>query len=291
MDGITKLGKVRDNLVEVSPFVFKGELLMFESVRADTPDNTHGGEHYLRIRRLADGKRDVVSAEEFASCEVLTEFGEEFTFGVPFVWNDEIYIYASLSKKPKVDDIHLFHSANMSSWDHSVVVRGVDEQLFNSSVCWAADRFIMAYESNFTGWVPFTNRFAESYDLKNWTPISPERAIHGADRYCACPTIRYIDGMFVIYCLEMPRKGEWWFEEFAATSADLWTWTMSAANPILAPPEDLSENINNSDIDFCGFGDKTIIYYSWGSQRGDEHLAHAVFDGSEEDFLRAAIRQ
>ncbi|HOT36720.1 MAG TPA: hypothetical protein PLT86_08650 [Candidatus Latescibacteria bacterium] len=290
MQGIRKLGKVQDNLVEVSPFVFRGELLLFESVRPDTPDNTRGGRHYLRIRRLPEGRRDVTGPEEFSACPVLTEFGEEYTFGVPFVWNDEIFIYASLGKKPTVDDIHVFHSRTMDNWQHSIAVRGADEQVFNSSVCRAGDRFIMAYESNFSAeWVPFTNRFAESKDLVHWTPISPDRAVHGSDRYCACPTLRHIDGTFVIVCLEMPHRGAWWFEEFAATSTDLLNWTMSPANPILAPPDDRSENINNSDIDFCGFGDKTIIYYSWGSQRGDEHLAHAVYDGPEEAFLRAMI--
>ena len=35
-------------------------------------------------------------------------------------------------------------------------------------------------------------------------------------------------------------------------------------------------NINNSDIDFCEFEGRVIINYSWGSQKGVEHLAEAV---------------
>ena len=40
-------------------------------------------------------------------------------------------------------------------------------------------------------------------------------------------------------------------------------------------------------VDFCEFDGKTIIYYAWGSQTGEEYLSHAVYDGSETDFLRA----
>jgi hypothetical protein len=36
-------------------------------------------------------------------------------------------------------------------------------------------------------------------------------------------------------------------------------------------------NLNNSDVDLCEFGGKTVIYYSWGNQQGIEHLAEAVY--------------
>jgi hypothetical protein len=45
-------------------------------------------------------------------------------------------------------------------------------------------------------------------------------------------------------------------------------------------------NLNNSDIDFCEFEGKLWITYSWGNQQGIEHLAEAVYDGSEAEFLR-----
>jgi len=297
MLGIRKLGTVQDHLVEVSPFEYGNELLIFESVRPRTPDNTHGGNHYLRIRRLHDGTRDVRSAEEFAACEVLTEFGEGFTFGVPFVWDSSVYVYATLADKPEVDDIHLFRTTDMKAWEESIALRGENERLYNCTVCRAGDRFVMAYETNDERWPAFTIKFAESNDLMNWTKIPVGTAIHGSDRYCACPSMRWLDGWFYIYCLEMPRAKTlggshtdpgWYFEEFAAKSQDLLHWEMGAGNPILAPESDGSENINTSDIDFCEFDGKVIIYYSWGSQTGDEHLAHAVFDGSLEEFLRAS---
>ena len=46
-------------------------------------------------------------------------------------------------------------------------------------------------------------------------------------------------------------------------------------------------NTNNSDIDLCEFGGKTVIVYSWGNQLGHEFLAIAEYDGSEEEFLKS----
>ena len=43
---------------------------------------------------------------------------------------------------------------------------------------------------------------------------------------------------------------------------------------------------NNSDVDFCEFRGRTVIYYSWGNQQGTEFLAEAAYDGSLASFLR-----
>jgi len=46
-------------------------------------------------------------------------------------------------------------------------------------------------------------------------------------------------------------------------------------------------NINNSDVDFCEFKGRMIIYYSWGNQQGIEFLAQAYYNGSLADFLQS----
>jgi hypothetical protein len=57
--------------------------------------------------------------------------------------------------------------------------------------------------------------------------------------------------------------------------------------PTLAVDGRLTEsNRNNSDVDFCEFRGRTIIYYSWGDQQGTEFLAEAVYDGSLASFLK-----
>ena len=39
-------------------------------------------------------------------------------------------------------------------------------------------------------------------------------------------------------------------------------------------------------MDLCEFDGKTVIYYSWGNQHGIEHLAEAVYEGTEASFLK-----
>jgi len=287
MKGIRKLGTVQVHLVEVSPFVYRGKLLILESVRPRTPDNTHDGRHYLRIRELHDSTRDVRSSEEFAAGRILTEFGDGFTFGVPFVGDAQIFVYASHAvKEAESDDIHVFRSADRKTWDQRVAIPGAHERLYNSSVCRAEERFVMAYETNDRAYPAFTVKFAESHDLIHWTKLPVDRAIYGTDRYTACPSIRYVDGWFYMFYLERPTQ-EWRFETYLTRSRDLLHWEQSPVNPILAPTPD--EDINNSDIDFTEFNGRMVIYYAWGNQRGEERLAHATFDGGLQDWLRACF--
>ena len=280
---LRKLGTLMDHLVETSPFVYRGELLILESVRPRMEDNTRGGDHYLRIRRLADGTRDVRSAEEFADCEVLTEFGEMHTFAAPFVRGDEVFVYASRRDEDDavLEEISVFRSDDLQNWEQGLAIKGVDERLFNCSVCFDGERHVMALESDYGPWPNFTIKFAVSDDLRNWSVLPDTQAVLGTDRYAACPSIRFVNGQYCVWYLE--HAGPWWFETWLTRSKDLLHWENSPQNPILRPG--LGENINNSDIDFCEFDGRMVIYYSWGSQRGDEHLAHAVYDGTLAEWV------
>jgi hypothetical protein len=60
-------------------------------------------------------------------------------------------------------------------------------------------------------------------------------------------------------------------------------------SPFLAPADreriQNALNINNSDMELCEYLGRTIIYYSWGDQKGNEFLAEAAFEGSIREFL------
>jgi hypothetical protein len=61
-------------------------------------------------------------------------------------------------------------------------------------------------------------------------------------------------------------------------------------NPRLTPEQRQriasAKNVNNSDIDFCEYQARVVIFYSWGNQQGVEHLAETVYEGSLAEFLR-----
>jgi hypothetical protein len=193
-------------------------------------------------------------------------------------------VYASRRKEDGEigDEISVFSTSDLQHWDQQLAIKGEDERLFNCSVCFDGERYVMALESDFAPSPYFTIKFAISEDLLDWTVLPDTEAVLGTDRYAACPSIRYVDGRYHVWYLERP--GEWWFETWMTRSEDLLHWQQSPQNPILRPGP--NENINNSDIDFCEFDGRMVIYYSWGSQRGNEHLAHAVYDGTLEDWVR-----
>jgi hypothetical protein len=145
-------------------------------------------------------------------------------------------------------------------------------------------------------------RFAESDDLRNWR-LTAKECVYTKARYSACPALRYLDDQYyMIYLEAYPGP---WYAPHVVRSKDLITWEQSPFKPIMRHSDEdraianpkLTEaqrnriasavNLNNSDVDFCEFHGKTVIYYSWGNQQGIEHLAEARFDGSEAEFLRS----
>jgi alpha-L-fucosidase len=176
----------------------------------------------------------------------------------------------------------MFASNDLVSWKKKVVVQQENEHLFNSSVCAAGDRFVMAYETNDSKYVPFTVKFAVSSDLQYWTKV-PD-AIFGADRYAACPCIRFMDGYYYLLYLEH-RQPRWFFETFVARSRNLKSWELSPANPVLTPG--LDDGVNASDPDVVEFDGKTHVYYSVGDQQNWTKLKRAVYLGSLGEFFKS----
>lgn len=147
-----------------------------------------------------------------------------------------------------------------------------------------------------------------------WPPIAPAHGYEGA-----CPTIRYVKatGYYYVFTLWGETGG---YGEHVQRSKDLISWEESKGNPMLdwqgqggvpadkgKPPRTTSkyyftnftseqesfvaksEDINNSDIDFCEVGGDIYISYSWGDQRGQEFLGAAVVKGVTTDEWLASF--
>ncbi|MDH5604092.1 MAG: GDSL-type esterase/lipase family protein [Cyclobacteriaceae bacterium] len=285
---IQKLGTVDPDIVETSPFVFNNKLYRLESVKDYHRDNALG-KPYLQVKEVESGN-------------TLPYFGKGYILGSAFVPGDTAWVYGV--DKPGSPRVTVFWSTDLKNWKSKIALSAKGWEIFNTSVCKVDNRYVMAFEvgapEEVTG-VRFTTRFAESKDLLNWT-ILPEPRVYSKDRYTACPTLRYYDGYYYMTYLE--HRPERQFETYIVRSTDLITWESSRLNPVLQfSPEDkliynttLSEelqseivdhvNINNSDFDLCEYKGKVHIYYSWGNQRGIEHLAYAIYEGSERDFLK-----
>jgi hypothetical protein len=285
---IRKLGTLDLDVVEATPVVFKDRLYRFEYVRKDYHANATG-DSYFRFIDVATGEPTPAFARGFDLGCAFAEGGSMWAFGTDH-W-DGTRIVA-------------FRSENLEAWEEHPALELPGWGLFNTSVCKAGDRYVMAIEvgkpPEVVG-VPFTTRFAESKDLEHWT-LLPEDRVFTKERYSACPSIRFLDGLFYMTYLET-RPGPR-YETDIVRSKDLIRWETSPLNPVLVASEQDKQvanprltdeqrtkiagalDRNNSDVDFCEFRGKTILIYSWGNQQGTEFLAEAVHDGTLESFLK-----
>ncbi|MEX2671175.1 MAG: hypothetical protein WD294_03580 [Phycisphaeraceae bacterium] len=285
--GIKKLGTIDLDMVETTPIVFDDRLYRFESVRPDYKGN-EGDQPYFRFIDVETGEPTPAFADGHALGSAYTEDGTMYVFGVRGWGTSTIYVFSS-------DDLQ--------TWESQPALELPGWTIYNTTVCKADGRYVMGIEIGDPPEVVgagFTGRFAESKDLKDWTLMSDEH-VFTKEHYSACPSIRYIDGMFYMTYLH-PQPG-YHFETHIVRSTNLIDWEASQLNPIMkCSPEDkqiANPNVtadekdeisnaldrNNSDVDFCEFDGELVIYYSWGDQVGNEFLAEARYDGTLKQFF------
>jgi alpha-L-fucosidase len=290
---IEKRGTIDLDIVETQPIVFRDQLYRFESVRTRYKGN-QTGEPYFRFVDPTSGETTPGFAAGHDLGSVLVEGDTMYVLGTPG-WGSST--------------IDMFWSKDLKTWQSKQILNLPGWSLFNSSVCKADDRFIMAFEVGSPLEVVgqrFTSRFAESKDLMVWKLLD-EPAVFTKDRYSACPTIRYVDGWFyVVYLEAMPGRT---YNPAIVRSRDLTNWESSPLNPIMQFGESdkqianprLSEsqqetiataqNRNNSDMDFCEHNGQVIINYSWGDQVGHEFLAEAFYRGTLNELITGFFPQ
>lgn len=283
---IKKLGTIDCDLVETTPIVFQGKLYRFEYVRARYWGNKTG-DSYFRFVDHDSGCATMPFARGHHLGNVLVD-GETIYVTATNAWNGE-----------RVD---IFATRDLQRWDSWNALDLSGYGLFNTSLCQAGDQYILMFEvgkpPEIAG-VRFTARFATSRDMRRWELMAPE-CTYSKDRYTAPHCLRYLAGYYYNFYLEaLPES----YQQYVVRSRDLIHWEPSPFNPVLqASDEDKrianpkltpeqqqrirgATNINNSDIDFCEYEGQMVINYSWGNQRGVEHLAEATYDGTVAQFL------
>ena len=279
---LIKKGRLNSPVVEQTPVVWKGRLVLAETWQSHYWDKPPGRCPHVRVR---DEETDSVL------CRLMDGFG----MSSAFVWEDTFYVFAArwMPERPNYNNVYMSKSADLRSWSEPelVVEQEHGENVFNSSVCWDGRRFVMAYETNMKP--QFTLKFAESRDLEHWTKI-PD-AIYGTDRYTACPALRHAGGYYYMLYLEY-LKPRWWFETRLTRSTDLHTWEDAPRRPVIAPnpdnkawPDcpDQQNECNASDPDLVEWQGKTRVYFTGGNQHWAGDLQYAKFDGPMQEFFES----
>ncbi len=282
---IVKLGTIDCDLVETTPVVFKGTLYRFEYVRIKYKANKTG-DSYFRFINHETGAATPAFAKGYHLGSAFVNGDSVYVTGVD-IWNGET--------------IQLFVSADLQHWTSRTALHLPGYGLFNTSLCKAANRYVLMFEVGKPpeeAGVRFTARFATSNDLVHWK-TTPRECAYSRDRYTAPHALRYLDGYYYVFYVEAFNG----YETRVVRSKDLIHWESSPLDPVMRASEEdkkianpkltagqrqriaAATNINNSDIDFCEFNGRLIINYSWGNQKGTEFLAEAVYKGTLKEFL------
>jgi hypothetical protein len=268
---LVRTGKASTHFGEMTPIVFNDRLLIAAVGLGWVPESP-----------FQDGGLWLGDAQ---TGEVISHFGHGYGFANAIVDRDTVHVFAAKNNSGSsgVEKIECFSSSDLNCWaKRDVFEAGTGELLFNQSVCKNDKEFVMAFEVKDDKTIPFTIYFAKSPDLFNWERIPG--AVYGADRYTACPAIRYVDGWYYLFYLEQ-RSPRWWFEMCVTRSRDLVSWEQSPKNPVLAPED--CELCNASDIDLVEYDGKVAAYYCYGNQRGMGCATSALYDGSMKDFVNS----
>ncbi len=295
---MVKMGTIKEGTVEATPVVWQNKLLRFEWVRSNDWGKNHGDR--------VDGYYNFV---DFETDEVVGKpFAYKHAFGCCYEENGVMYAHGVRGNAGATNVIDVFWSDDLETWQSQTALTIPEElKIYNTSVCKGENCYIMCVEvsgpEELVG-KNFTILFAKSNNLLDWELLPIEDYNYIPDRYSACPSIRYFDGMYYMVYLEIAPLYR--LVPYIVRSKDLVEWEGGLYNPFMwiddddkkiAHPESFTEeeidkikkavDNNNSDVDFCEYNGETYIVYSWGNQLGTEYLAYAKYDGSLEEFLKS----
>ena len=270
---LVRSGIVTEDLLEMTPVVFRDELLLLASAKEGT-GAYHDWDFSLCI-------------EKVATHDIIAAWADGYSLASAFIHDDTFYVFAIPSHAAGAQRMDCFWSSDLKDWQSKTILEALPrELLFNNSVCRADGRFVMAFESRAAKGEPFTALFAESTDLMTWTRLgSAARYVCGAN-----PTLRYVEGTFyMLYSKQVTPR--WWFETYLTRSRDLIHWEDSPIPPVLAPEG--AEDVNTSDPDLVEFrpspdspATAVRVYYGYGNQKGKGAITWADFDGTLPEFFK-----
>jgi hypothetical protein len=301
---IRKLGTIGcNNIVETTPIVFKGELYRFEVVRRRS----------FTSETVCESWRDLDDLPCLRFIHVKSNsstplFAEGHTFGFPLALGDVMYVVTGGSKDWGSDRLLFYKSEDLVNWEQYSELYLPGWKIFNMNIAKMGEVYTLLVEINAPAEEcgrPFTFRFLTSEDMINWS-LTPSDHVFQKDRYAGSPSLYAFEGDPYYYVGYLEAYPDRKYANCIARSKDLISWEYSPVNPVLMY-DDLEDkkianphltpldrnrikealNINNSDMELCEYLGRTIIYYSWGDQRGHEFLAEACYEGGMHEFLKA----
>lgn len=302
---IRKLGTIEcNNIVETTPIVFKGELYRFEVVRSKSFTAENANPDWYQL-----GDEPCLRFVHVYSRQSTPLFAEGHTFGFPIVVDDMMYVVTGKNNYWGSEGLVFYRSRDLVHWEEYARHDMPGWQIFNMNIAKKDGEYVLMIEisapAEEAGPIPFTFRFLKSTDMIHWT-LTPGECVFQKDRYAGSPAIYAFDDDPYFYVGYLEEYPGWHFANCLARSKDLIHWEYSPINPVLMYDEAMDKqiaspfltpgdrarikaslDINNSDMEMCEYLGRTIIYYSWGDQKGTEFLAEACYEGGMHELLTA----
>ena len=300
---IRKLGTIEcNNIVETTPIVWKGDLYRFEVVRSKSFTAKNANSNWYEL-----GDEPCLRFIHVRSNESTPLFAEGHTFGFPIVVDEKMYVVTGNRNYWGSDGLVFYRSDDLENWEQYAEVNLPGWKIYNMNIAEKDGEYTLMIEISApieeAGPTQFTFRFMKSTDMTNWT-MTPSECVFQKDRYAGSPALYTLEDDPYYYVGYLEGYPEYRFGNSLARSKDLINWEYSPINPVLMYDEVEDKKIaspfltpadrarieaaldtNNSDMELCEYLGRTIIYYSWGDQKGTEFLAEACYEGSMKDFL------
>lgn len=302
---IRKLGTIAcNNIVETTPLIWKGELYRFEVVRRASFASGTAAAHWSEL-----DDAPCLRFVHVRSNAATPLFAQEHTFGFPYAVGDTMHVVTGVGREWGAQTLDLLRSKDLVNWEKYGEIHLPGWKIYNLNIARKDGLYTLLIEisdpKEEAGDCPYTFRFLQSRDLTRWE-LLPRECVFQKDRYSGGPSIYAFDGDPYYYVGYLEEYPGYRFAQSIARSKDLIHWEYSPINPVLMynefedkqiaspflTPDDRKRieealDTNNSDMELCEYLGRTLIYYSWGDQRGTEFLAEAWYEGPMHQLLQA----
>ena len=301
---IRKLGTIGcNNIVETTPLVWKDELYRFEVVRRKSFTSATTNPHWSEL-----DDSPCLRFVHVRSNIATPLFAEDHTFGFPYVVGDTMYVVTGVGRKWGAEKLDFLRSKDLIHWEKYSEVHLPGWEIYNINIAEKNGVYTLLIEISAPAEEaghPYTFRFLRSTDMTNWV-LTPSECVFKKDRYSGSPSIYTFPDDPYYYVGYLEAYPDHRYAQSIARSTDLIHWEYSPLNPVLMyndfedkqiasaflSPADRMRieealDVNNSDMEMCEYLGRTLIYYSWGDQRGTEFLAEAWYEGPMHELLRS----
>lgn len=273
-------GNTSAGIGENSPIVFHGQLISIVAQHSGGPQS-NTIEFVDVFSRASLG---VVNTPDFTLISAIVVNDRLYVFGTTGLINSGGYCL-------KGNQVKMMSSTDLVTWTEPVTVVQAfeNEAILNTSVTVAPGGYVMSFDVSGEGIHMYSQRFAFSHDLINWTRVG---STYSPDVYSSAAIIRYVSGYYYLFKTTLNDGCNGYdvcYATMLARSPDLINWIeQSGPYAVVSPLGNPKYGIGTTDLDLIEHNGKVYFFFGTGTQGegndwGNEEMA--VFNDGLEAYV------